>query len=404
MRNKVHKDGTMEKEKKSPGFADLSRGKKIIIISAAAFLCLVLILGAVLGTVTIVKRSRAVVSYKGVNMDEGVVNYLCMMAKYDFITGLARNGINHTDSAAFWSTPSDSGETYGELLRRETETFVRNVAVGSYLFDRNTRLSASDKEIIRSSLEAVLYNYDGDKKALNEAAADLGFDYSDIERGAELIYKYEMAKSVIFGYDASALSGGSFDNECDEFYNSYAYAKLLFIRTNDGYVTDPDTGKKELVELDSTVKADVAATVEKLRKYIDEYVMNAETMEKYLAEWSVKDEMNRTGGYYFANTSNHTSGMRAAYADVIDTVLEQKEYTFSMVDTQWGVCIIYRLPLPTRGYTYPANDLFFGDFYEDAATYIYYRELLDYSSGVKVKDSFAEIDLERLTYNYMLAV
>ena len=71
----------MEKEKKSPGFADLSRGKKIIIISAAAFLCLVLILGAVLGTVSLVRRSRAVVSYKGVNMDEGVVNYLCMMAK-----------------------------------------------------------------------------------------------------------------------------------------------------------------------------------------------------------------------------------------------------------------------------------------------------------------------------------
>ena len=278
------------------------------------------------------------------------------------------------------------------------------MAVGSYLFDRNTRLTQSDKEIIRSSVEAVLYNYDGDKKALNKAALDLGFDYSDIERGAELIYKYEMAKSVIFGYDASALGGGSFDNECDEFYDSYAYAKLLFIRTNDGYVTDPDTGKKELVELDSTVKADVAATVGKLRSYIDEGVMNAETMEKYLAEWSLKDEMNRIGGYYFANTAKHTSSMREAYSDVIDTVLEQKEYTFSMVDTQWGVCIIYRLPLPTRGYTYPANDLFFSDFYEDAATYIYYRELLGYSSDVKVKDSFAKIDLERLTYNYMLAV
>ena len=65
---------------------------------------------------------------------------------------------------------------------------------------------------------------------------------------------------------------------------------------------------------------------------------------------------------------------------------------------------MYRGDLPIRGYVYPSNEAFFGDFYSQAAAYIYLKELTKYSEDVKVSDEYLEIDPVNVPYDYKLAI
>ena len=392
----------MEQETKNKEKALTPEAKRLIIIVTAVFVGVVLLFGIVIGTVVAVRNSRAVMIYNGSIIDRGVANYLAMVAKYDFISGLATEGIKCADTEAFWSSLSPSGVSYGALLEKEVEMYLKSVLIGSYLFDKNSSLTKSDREILDGALEFALVNFASDKNALNEEAAKRGFDYSDMKRGAEMIYKYKKAKVAIFGEGDDVLKSGSFDNILDEFYSSYSYAKLLFIRTEDTYATNADTGKKELRDLSDEEKAEVLADITLLKQYIADEFMSESIMDNRITGKYASDDMNLTSGYYFADTSMHTESLNDAYPEVVAKVKEMKAKTFATVDTKWGVCIIYKDVLPTRGYVYPSNDMFFADFYSDAKDYIYLREIIKYSDSVKVNDTFYEIDPASVSYSYKL--
>ena len=240
------------------------KSKKIFLIFTAIFLGLVLLLGIVLGTVSAIRDSRSVMSYKGIYLEEGVVNYLATSYKYTLMSTLRKLGINCTDTESFWQRKADATKTYADVLRENTDRYVKSVLVGSYMFDRNTKLSRSDKRVIENSISQVLeYKADGDVDKFNEISAPMGFDYDDFEKAAELMYKFEMAQTVIFGYEAAALQSGGFYAECDEYFEeNYSRVRLLIIRTDGELVTDPDTGKETLREYTSEEKAEALAKIE----------------------------------------------------------------------------------------------------------------------------------------------
>ena len=391
------------KEKEKGALAD--KNKRLIIIFTAIFLGVILLFGIIAGTIALVRSSGSYLSYRGSVIGEGVSNYLTMMAKYDYMRALLAAGVAASDTAVFWRSETDDGSTYGEVLRAECDAYLKRVLVGAYYFDNNAKLTNDDKKIIEDAVSGIVSNF-ADRREFDAVAKEYGFTLRDVKKGAELIYKYTLALNVIFGYEGESLKNGAFDDLLDEFYSGYTYVKLLFIRTSDKYVKDNDTGKIDLVELDEVERELVQDKIERIRYLMSgegNEIISEETLDYYINEYSA-DEMNRSSGYYLSTTSSHTLKLNEAYPEVVEAALSAKEGKYYEIETDYGVCFMYRGDLPIRGYVYPSNEAFFGDFYSQAAAYIYLKELTKYSKDVKASDDYLGIDPVNVPYDYKLAI
>ena len=385
----------------------MEKNKKIFLIFTSVFLGCVLLAGIVLGTVSIIRNVRSLMSYKGVYLYEGEANYLSASYKYDFMSALKKNGIDCYDSESFWQSDAGDGKTYGELLSRNTEKYLQSVLVGNYLFDRNTRLTKNDKEAINKTIEEVLeYQADGDVDRFNEIGATMGFDYRDFKKAAKLIYKYEMAESVIFGFEGAALASGNFTAECDEYFeNNYSKVRLMIIRTDGEFATDPETGEQVLDEYDEAEKAAALAKISDIRSKIESGMMNEGAFI-----WHIKNEyptgtVNDDTGYYFSSTSAYSLNFaKEGAAEVVKLALSTKVGEYSECVLDIGVCFIYKCELDAQAYARYTLSHFFEDFYKNAAPYIYAKSVDVYIPDVKVKDKYNSSAVISQPYNYELPI
>lgn len=383
------------------------KSKKIFLIFTAIFLGLVLLLGIVLGTVSAIRDSRSVMSYKGIYLEEGVVNYLATSYKYTLMSTLRKLGINCTDTESFWQRRADAVKTYADVLRENTDRYVKSVLVGSYMFDRNTKLSRSDKRVIENSISQVLeYKADGDVDKFNEISAPMGFDYDDFEKAAELMYKFEMAQTVIFGYEAAALQSGGFYAECDEYFEeNYSRVRLLIVRTDGELVTDPDTGKETLREYTSKEKAEALAKIEDIRAKIQDGRMNEEAFKWHIQNEYPTDTVNDEKGYYFSSSSEYSQNFASEGGlAAVKLALSMGVGEYAECELDIGICFIYKCELEDRAYASYALERFFEDFYIKAAPSIYVESLATYFSDIKIKDKYNSESVVTLPYNYQLAI
>lgn len=405
----------MEKYKRIiGGISSPERSKKVFIIFTAAFLGTILLVGIIFGTIGIVRNSRTVMKYKGVYVYEGVASYLASSYKYDFMSALTRNGIDCYDSVYFWQSQAEDGKTWGEVLSQNTEEYIKQVIVGSYLFDKNTRLSKSDKEVIKKAIDEVLeFRADGDVSTFNDMAEKMGFTYSDFKDAVEILYKYEMAKTVIFGYDGTALSSGLFPAECDEYYeNAYSRVKLMFIRTEGEYATDPDTGKQVYSEFDDGRKAEIQSQIEYIRtlihntenelaaEWIDEELFD-QYVSKDFGDWN--PQANRDG-YYFSSESSYSKEFALDAPEVVELALSMEVGDYAECEVDIGVCFIYKCNLVDRAYEKDAFDHFFNDFYSLASNYVYSASVDVYLPDVTVKEKYDASAVVSMPYNANLTV
>lgn len=407
----------MEKDKRTGGAKTSSeRSKRIFLIFTAAFLGCVLLVGMIFGAVGIARNSRAVMRYRSVYLDDGVASYLASSYKYDFMRALTRSGVDCYDSEYFWQTETEDGRTWGEVLKQNTEKYLGCVIVGSYLFDRNTRLTKDDKAVIEKAVEEVLaYRADGDIDRFNELGSEIGFTYRDFKKAAELLYKYEMAEKVIFGYDGAALESGSFGAECEAYFESaYSRVKLMFIRTEGEYATDPETGEKVFSEYDDATKAKIQEKIE----YIRALIYNAENpdgdislgvMDEDVFDWYVQHDhptgtVADTEGYYFSAESSYSLEFAEDAYDVVKLALSTEVGHFAECEVDIGVCFIYKAELETGAYGRIALAHYFADFYKNASSYVYSMALDSYLSDVTVKDKYDKDEIITMPYNSELTV
>ena len=388
------------------------KSKRLFVIATAAFLCLVLTVGIIFGAVGIVRGQRSVMRYKGIYLQDGVANYLAATYKYDFMSSLKRGGVDSYDSHYFWDSESTDGRTWGEVLTENTEKYLKRVIVGSYLFDRNTRLNKSDKEIIAKAIDEVIeYRADGSVEKFNEMAEEMGFTYRDFVKAAELMYKYEMAEAVIFGYDGSALKSGGFSAECNEYFeSSYSRVMLLIIRTDGELVTDPVTGKEELSEYDEATRAKVEADIAEVRTLIYNWEndvfdrqMSEEAFAWYINEYST-GTINDTEGYYFSAESSYSLEFLEDAPEVVKLALSTKIGHYTECELDIGVCFIYRIPLESGAYSRISLSHFFEDFYVNASSYIYSKSVDAYLSAVTVSAKYNKSAVVTKPYNHELYV
>ena len=326
----------------------MEKSKKVFLIFTAVFLGCVLIIGSVFGTIAIVRNRNAVMKYKGVYLTQGALNYISASYKYDYMSALKKSGVDCADSEAFWQSKSGSGKTYGEILSENTDQYIRSVLIGSYLFDQNTRLTKDDKAAIKRSVAEVLeYRADGDVGRFNEIGEPMGFDYKDFEKAAELLYKSQMAQTVIFGFDGASLSSGGFASECDAHFNSsYSRVKLMIVRTDGVLTTDPETGKQVLDEYDDSERAEALAKIDTLRERIASGQMNEEAFDWHIANEYSTGTVNDTYGYYFsANSSYSVQFTQQSQSDIVRKALTVGIGEYAEAELDIGVCFILRCPL-----------------------------------------------------------
>ncbi|MBR2342938.1 MAG: hypothetical protein IKA64_01635 [Clostridia bacterium] len=384
------------------------------VIIAAVIIGLALLFGIVFGTVAIVRSATSLVLYKNVGLDGGVVNYLASTYKQDYLTYLRRDlGITEAaDTAEFWSTKSTLGEgSFGEAMTEFVSEKIKRVAVGAYLFDRYSRLTKAERDMIDAAAADVLAREGASERAFNEAAAKYGFKYDDMRRAARLIYKMNTALSVIFGEGGYNLAGGGYTAELEEFLASYSRVKLLYISTEKGYKRN-DKGEYEEYSLSAEEREAALGQIAEVRELIaavgtGDRQMSSVMFDSLIDEHPFNLSYDDTG-FYLSPASAYTEGFATAedgrYASVVSTALSLSVGEFGEADIPGGVCFIYRIENETGAYVYSLYSDFFDDFYADAAEYLYDKALSESISGVKIKKKFREIDFYSIPCNWSLAV
>jgi hypothetical protein len=407
--------------------ARVKKNRRIVLILISVFLAAVLIFGAVIGTASLVRHSRAVIKYNGVLIDGGVASYLAATYKNAFMTMLG----TAYDTEEFWSQNVPAEDcTYGEILEKRTSEYIRRVAVGSYLFDRYTKLSKDESDRIERALKDVLdFQADNDRAKFNRECAAMGFDYDDFCEATRLIYKYEQVKSVIYGQDGSRLAGESMYAECNIYFEQYSHVKILYIPTREeivrgenGELETDENGKYVTRYFTAEETIERKADIAEIRELIDGLrnngprQMSPEYFEHMQGKYNYDSTYNKTG-HYFSKMSTYTSKFaeassvrlpdeysRAFYKymkSVTEDSLSMGEGEYKEIEGDYGICFIYKYAREDYAYLLPSLTVFFSDFYSDAANYLFNKTMEELACDVIVKDDYYRINITAIPYNYI---
>ncbi len=400
---------------------------KIPLILVSVLLSIALIAGIIFGTIALVRESRAVLSYHGVVVDEGMYAYFASIYKGTFSDKCKTEygEKNAADTPVFFrQTEAESGKTYGELFEESLDEYVRSLIVSSYLFDRTVGLSKSDRDAIDKGIELILQ--DG-KDSFEEEVKSYGFDYNSLQKCAKMLYK----ASRVFSLYASDTSSSAEDTaSCDKFYeNNYAHVNLLFIRTETVFlydesgerIIDEETGYDAVRSLFDDEKAEREGDILALREAIQNlkdgkngYITSL-TIGEYLKKYYKDDSKDHAeSGYYLSRGEGYTKNLANALPKVIDTALMLEVGDFAEVivteeDYEGlsiegapfiGSCFIYRDELPDGAYAVADFSEMFSSFYSGVGQMSYYDALAELIPEVKEGKRYGTVATLDIPYIY----
>ena len=375
---------------------------RFLTIFVCVFVAVVLVFGGVLGIIVAVRNANAVVSYGRVKVDEGALRYLSASYKVSYMRALRSNGITVSDTESFWNSTDASGKTMGELYNESFEEYIRSLVSACNIFMSQSSYTAEDKERVKATVDEVLkYKAEGSKEKFNEITEAYGFDYDDFCSAAELLYKADRAKTIVYGEEGKNLA--NFPNECEKYLKTYTHVSLIFVRDKEIFVLDEEgnyvydeNGNVKTREMTEEEKAERQGVIDNLtaaieaRKNGGDGQITPEMFEIYLEKSNGDSSMHKKG-YYFNKNASATDEFSSAFPEVVERAFEMELYDYAKVDCSIGVCFIYKYDV-TEGAYDDSENLFFSDFYSDAANFLYTEVLETYSPEVKVKDAFYETD------------
>ena len=390
------------------------RKNVFLITFICIFLALVLIFGAILGIISIVKNSKAAVKYEGLTMDTETASFFATYHKYRYMSILSSAGtLGVEDTKGFWNKIYDKeGVSYGELLKKSTEQYIRQIMAANYLYDNYARLSSDDRDIINTARRELLtYKADGNKELFNSSVSKYGFDYDSLKDAITMLYKANAAKNMIYGADGSNLK--NFPDLANEYLSEYTHVKLLFIRTETTFVLDAggnrivgDDGNDQTRLLTDAEKAERQKLISDIRGYIEaeknggDIQMGEEMFNFYLENNDEGDKNMHADGYYFHKNSAFTAEFSEVFKNIVDKSYVMEMNSYGEVSVDFGVCFIYKYEPTANVYASTLAEPCFTDFYSDAAAVIFEKTLTELSFDVVFTEKFNKIDIIELPYNY----
>lgn len=387
-----------------------SKRGRILLIIVSIFLATLLAVGGVFGIISAVQNARAAVKYGGVRIEDGTVRYLASYYKHLYKTALLSDGITVRDTEKFWSSEAEEGKTHGERLCEGFKDYLSSIIVANRLFLDYSSYKKADKSRVRETVEEILLysEANGSVEEFNRLSEPYGFDYDDFLCAAELLYKAEMAQLIIYGTDGENLK--NFSSECAEYLDEYSHVALMFFRTEETFLLD-DAGERtydsegnavmrpltdtELALLNEKI-AFLDLAIEKYEK--DESgQISPETFELYLDQSDSDPDMKSTG-YYFHEDAERTAEFASVFPEVVEASLDMELYEYRKVECSIGVCYIYKYDVQSGAYT-NGDNVFFSDFYSDAADALFAEALYTFAPDVDFTDRFSDIDIVSIPMN-----
>ena len=371
--------------------------RAILPIILCSVLGVLILFGAVLGTIALVREAGSVMSYKGVRVDRGTAAYLASTYKASY------KG-DKTDTAA---------------LEAATEKYIRRIVVAAYLYDRVAgKNDKGEAWVERNTSEVLEYKAEGSVDKFNEIAEPMGFDYKDFVKGTELIYKAVSALDAIYGVGGSALSYSENAALAEEYFMSYTHVKILFIRTENKYALDENgdrvpngDGTDMTVTLTAEERAERLADIAEMTELIENAKngvgteMSLERFNSYYEKYNDEPEY-ADSGYYLHRDSDFTKYLKGegGYPRLAELALSMEvgEWGYS---TDGGVtCFVYKYAPLVPDYASSDLNRFFTDFYADAAEHFFMESVDALSADVRVKKKYAEIDVAALQKNSLFKI
>ena len=412
----------MSKDKKKKEARKCPRWlKNPIILTVAITLIAVILFGSVTGIIVAVRNERSLVTLGSVRIEKSTAAYLATSYKSTFMQKYKAN-----DTVTFWESEYQDGKTYGRLLEEETEAYIREVAVGAYLFDRYAVLTTDERQKLKDTAANAVQRFGcKDVAEFNRRTKNMGFDFEGFSSALILLYKRQEAQRRIFGDGGTTLKLPAYQGECEKYYSHYTYAKLLVIRTEFEYATNQNgspvynnAGDRVTRPLTDEEYAERVADIAEIRDAIEakkngtNNQMTEEFFDIMLAKYEI-DEYTTTGRFF--SPVDSVTGMpfadaTAAFADEVGEELLEFIYTreigeFAEIEIEGGICFVYRGDLIAGAYSSQTYELMFKDFYSDAADYLYLTTLTSLINTVTVKDKYRElVDIVDLPYNYEFVI
>lgn len=395
------------------GKSHLLRNLVIVFLSA------LLLLTAVLGTVSLVKGARTYASYGGTAADRAVYSYLASYYKYNHMRALAGvEGAEDTDR--FWqSVDPESKKTQGELLALGAKDYILRVLVCASLFDSvaTSAEKKAAKEAAKKAAEEILtFRADGEEKNFDELCAPYGFAYDDLEGIALLLYKAQNAQVLFYGPEGEGAAARG--EECEEYFEkSYTAAHLFFIRTETTYATSVDAEGNITVDRNDDGSAKLRGL---LTAELEERAALMQTLDTAIATGNMtpayfRDTMKAhyeshpegvSSAYYFADGSAYTEAFRAAEGGetILTAVKSLKVGEYKKVAYADGFCYVYRPALTAGVYAEEAYEQFFGDFFSTVADKLFAEDVSVLMEDAEIKDRASAIDFTKIPYKNLIVV
>ena len=381
--------------------AKKSKNNCILLIIVCILLAVALVLGAILLTATLVRRSRYVVMYEGYGMDEKTVNYFASVYKYKYMITLSQLGVSATDTDAFWAKkPEGAIKTYGDLLSEGAELYIKKMLVANVLFSQSTSLSDAALADIEDTVKMKLdmYGIDGDVGKFNEAVAKYGFDYDTFVKAAKIEYKAKATAHLLYGSAGENVSSAT----AEEFLQTYSHVKIIFVNSTKRQVLNDKGELVSVRDLTDAERAEQSALVGELRSAISDGSVSPQMFDNMMALCNYITGISKDGEYYLSPSSSFAADFASeGFDEVVKEALLMEKGEYSELDYMDGVCFIYKYNVESGAYDDDGLSAYFEDFYTDAAEYAYDELLKSYAVDAVAKDRFYEIDFVSIPKNYL---
>lgn len=310
-----------------------------------------------------------------------------------------------------------SDKTYDELFTGYVKDNARTYLVSLHLYDE-LGLSLSDKAVERvdATMDDLIEQFaEGSRQEFNTVLASYGINY-DILREIYLIEeKIAQLQDHLFG-NGGAEQITPADKEA--YYKAnYVRMRQVCIFLNNCPKVDEDgkyvTDKNGQFTYREMTEEENKAARDKAQKAFD-LLKNGKTFESVLSEYDENtSDDGYTHGFYLSSESVNTSD--AALIKIYDELCEMDDGEYRLVESDYGMHLIQKIPLDDGAYNLAVNEDFFTFWDSATQSYVnfeyhlrtplfleYIGEKLEaWSADIRVDDALiAEYSIKKVEANY----
>ncbi len=291
-----------------------------------------------------------------------------------------------------WDKENDDGKTYNEIFTEYVRQTSMKMLSAIYEFERlGLKLPESKINEIDQTMTAMLNERaEGDKATLNLLLADFGVNYNILREIYIIEAKLNYLQEHLYGDNGSEAISDEFKNEY--YTNNYSHIKQIFFYTKNKPKTD-ENGKYIYDENKNLVTEEFTEEEIAAQKKKAEDVMTALSsgQEFDLLMTSQNEDIAADAypnGYYFTRSSQYVGS-------VVEAAFELDENEFTMVESEYGIHIIKRLPLDKKGYEAKENVDFFSDFESNLRSELFTAYLSSNEKDIKIDEKLiSEFDVK----------